>query len=156
MEEDKAIPYLKIHPDDNVFVALKDLPSGTSFLLENEDLVLPQDVPAKHKFYINNMKEGESVIMYGTLVGKVQTNIPKGGLMTTENTKHATGSYAYRGFNYHWEMPDVSGFINQTFNGYKRKDGRVGTSNYWLFIPMVFCENRNLDVIKEALQKELG
>ena len=94
--------------------------------------------------------------MYGTLVGKVQTSIPKGGLMTTENTKHAAGSYAYRGFNYHWEMPDVSRFIDQTFNGYKRKDGRVGTSNYWLFIPMVFCENRNLDVIKEALQKELG
>jgi altronate hydrolase len=156
MTADKAIPYLKIHSGDNVLVALKDLPSGTSFSLENEVLVLPQDVPAKHKFYINSMNEGDSVIMYGTLVGKVQANIPKGGLMTTENTKHATGSYAYRGFNYHWEMPDVSGFINQTFNGYKRKDGRVGTSNYWLFIPMVFCENRNLDVIKEALQKELG
>jgi altronate hydrolase len=32
----------------------------------------------------------------------------------------------------------------------------VGTANYWLFIPMVFCENRNLDVIKEAMWNELG
>ena len=156
MTEDTTIPYLKIHPDDNVLVALKDLPSGTSFSLENEQLILPQDVAAKHKFFVNNMNEGENVIMYGTLVGKVQFNIPKGGLMTTENTKHAAGSYAYREFNYHWEQPDVSNFVNRTFNGYKRNDGRVGTANYWIFIPMVFCENRNLDVIREALQKELG
>ena len=156
MTEDTTIPYLKIHPDDNVLVALKDLRSGTSFSLENEQLILPQDVAAKHKFFINNMNEGENVIMYGTLVGKVQSNIPKGGLMTTENTKHAAGSYSYREFNYHWELPDVSNFVNRTFNGYKRNDGRVGTANYWIFIPMVFCENRNLDVIREALQKELG
>jgi altronate hydrolase len=40
--------------------------------------------------------------------------------------------------------------------GYHRTDGRVGTANYWLFIPTVFCENRNLDVIREAMQNELG
>lgn len=40
--------------------------------------------------------------------------------------------------------------------GYHRNDGSVGTANYWLFIPTVFCENRNLDVIKEALHNELG
>jgi len=156
MKEDTTITFLKIHPEDNVLVALKDIPSGTTLLFENEPLILPQDVAAKHKFFINNMVEGENVIMYGALVGKVQSKIPKGGLMTTQNTKHAAGSYAYRGFNYHWEQPDVSNFINRTFDGYKRKDGRVGTANYWLFIPMVFCENRNMDVIKEALQKELG
>jgi altronate hydrolase len=50
----------------------------------------------------------------------------------------------------------VSKFANRTFMGYKRSDGRVGTANYWLFVPMVFCENRNLDIIKEALHKELG
>ena len=156
MTQDKTVPYLKIHPDDNVLVALQDIPFGTTFLLDNGELVLTQDVHAKHKFYVHDMKEGDDVIMYGTLVGKAQTNIPKGGLMTTANTKHAAGSYAYRGFNYHWKKPDVSGFVNRTFNGYKRSDGRVGTSNNWLFIPMVFCENRNLDIIKDALQKELG
>jgi altronate hydrolase len=40
--------------------------------------------------------------------------------------------------------------------GYYRSDGRVGTANYWLFIPMVLCENRNLDVIREVLENELG
>jgi altronate hydrolase len=42
------------------------------------------------------------------------------------------------------------------FNGYKRADGRVGTATYWLFIPTVFCENRNPDVIRKALHNELS
>ena len=29
-------------------------------------------------------------------------------------------------------------------------------SNYWFVIPLVFCENRNLQVMREALVKELG
>jgi altronate hydrolase len=156
MIADMRKPYLQIHPNDNVLVALTDLPSGASVAWGGELIFLPQAIRAKHKFYINEMKEGESVIMYGTLVGKAQIPIPKGGLMTTENTRHAAEPYAFRGFDCRWELPDVSKFVNRTFNGYKRSDGRAGTANYWLFIPTVFCENRNLDIIREALQKELG
>src|SRR5215204_4817936 len=155
-EEVEVQPFLKIHPEDNVLVALRDLRSGTNISLDNGDLVLQQDVGAKHKFFIHEMKAGDEVVMYGTLVGKVQTDVPKGSLMTTFNTKHAAGDYSYKGFSYKWKKPDVTSFLSRTFNGYKRDDGRVGTANYWLFIPTVFCENRNLDIIKEALHKELG
>jgi altronate hydrolase len=148
--------FLKIHPDDNVLVALKDLKAGTAISLEGEEIIVLQDIPSKHKFFTSNLNTGSEVIMYGTLVGKVQCNVSKGELMTTDNTKHAAGVYSYKGFNYNWQEPDVSKFKNKTFNGYYRSDGRVGTANYWLFIPMVFCENRNLDIIKEALHKELG
>ncbi|ANE53485.1 altronate hydrolase [Flavisolibacter tropicus] len=148
--------YLKIHPDDNVLVALRDLPSGMPISFNGEAFTLLENINAKHKFFVQDMNTDDDVIMYGALVGKVQTNIQKGSLMTTTNTKHAAGEYAYRGVNYQWSAPDVSKFESRTFNGYKRKDGRVGTANYWLFIPTVFCENRNLDIIKEALHKELG
>lgn len=153
---DTAIPYLRIHPQDNVLVALKDLASGTSFLIEDEQITLPQDVAAKHKFFSNDLHSGDDVIMYGTLVGKVQTDISKGALMTTANTTHAARAYTFNGFNYQWDHPDISGFAQRTFKGYKRSNGRAGTANYWLFVPTVFCENRNMDVIKNALQKELG
>jgi altronate hydrolase len=149
-------PYLKIHPDDNVLVALKDLSSGTTVYSGNDQLELLQDIAAKHKFFTVDLNEGDDVIMYGTLVGKAQCFIPKGTLMTTVNTKHAAGDYSYRGSKFEWHKPDASKFLNRSFNGYKRADGRVGTANYWLFIPMVFCENRNLDIIKDALHKELG
>jgi altronate hydrolase len=148
--------YLQIHPEDNVLVALRDLPSGTVISFNNETLILQQHVGAKHKIFIHDMKAGDEVIMYGTLVGKLQSDIPKGELMTTQNTKHAAGKYTYRGYRSHWQSPDISKFRNRTFKGYKRTDGRAGTANYWVFIPMVFCENRNLDMIKDALQKELG
>jgi altronate hydrolase len=42
------------------------------------------------------------------------------------------------------------------FRGYHRADGQVGTRNYWLVLPLVFCENRNIERMKEALEEELG
>ena len=147
---------LKVHPRDNVIVALTNLSKGETISFEGVDYLLPEEIPAKHKFFMQDMKTGDEVIMYGVLVGKAQMNIVKGSRMSTENIKHAAEPYAYRNAKFEWQAPDVSKFSGRTFNGYHRKDGRVGTANYWLFIPTVFCENRNLDVIREAMHNELG
>lgn len=147
---------LKVHPADNVIVALQDLPKGETVTYNGTMYTVVDDIPAKHKFFMQDMAAGDEVIMYGVLVGKAQNSIPQGGLMTTSNVKHAADKYDYRGVKYEWKAPDVSKFKDRTFNGYHRSDGRVGTANYWLFIPTVFCENRNLDVIREALHNELG
>ncbi len=147
---------LKINPKDNVLVALQDLSKGEEIIHDGQVYLLHDNIPAKHKFFTQDMHAGNEIIMYGVLVGKAQYTIPKGGIMNTDNTKHASDSYTFRPYNYHWESPDISRFIGRTFQGYVRKDGRVGTANHWLFIPTVFCENRNLDVIKEALYHELG
>jgi altronate hydrolase len=147
---------LKIHPNDNVLVALRSLAKEEKIVFDGQEFVLQDNIPAKHKFFTHDMNAGDEVIMYSVLVGKAQNFIPKGGLMSTANVKHAVQSYDYHGSTYHWHAPDVSKFANKTFNGYHRGDGRVGTANYWLFIPTVFCENRNLDVIREALNNELG
>jgi altronate hydrolase len=152
----EAESILKIHPDDNVLVALKDLSAGSPVLFNESSFELLDDVKAKHKFFLHDMNAGDDVIMYGTLVGKIQCDVFKGQVMTTNNTTHAAGKYGYRANQYKWSPPDISKFMHKTFNGYKRSDGRVGTANYWLFIPTVFCENRNLDVIKEAMWNELG
>jgi len=147
---------LKIHPNDNVLVALQDLAKGETIIHDGHEYTLQDDIQAKHKFFMQDMNAGDHIIMYGVLVGKAQHFILKGGLMDTENTKHASDPYEFRPYNYKWHAPDVSKFEGRTFNGYVRNDGRVGTANYWLFIPTVFCENRNLDVIREALHNELG
>lgn len=148
--------FLQIHPDDNVLVALQDLRKGEPMVWANDVITLQDDVNAKHKFFINEMEEGDAVIMYGVLVGRAMTAIRKGGLMTTENVHHASQDYAYRDVDYQWQVPDISRYHDRTFKGYQRADGSVGTANYWLFVPTVFCENRNLDVIKEALYHSLG
>lgn len=147
---------IKLHPNDNVLVALNDLDKGKTIVFENDSFVMKDIIKAKHKFYMSDFQLGDEIFMYGVLVGKVQSDVDKGSLMTTDNLKHASEPYGYRQVDYTWKMPDVSKYKNSTFSGFKRNDGRVGTANYWLFVPTVFCENRNLDVIKEALHNELG
>lgn len=147
---------IQVFPGDNVLVALTDLAAGETIIYNGEEYLLPGAVPAKHKFVMTALEAGDAVTMYGVLVGKAQNAIPRGGLISTGNLKHATEPYHYRKTDFHWTAPDVSRFSNRTFNGYHRGNGTVGTANYWLFIPTVFCENRNLDVIREALHNELG
>lgn len=147
---------LKVHPEDNVVVALRLFHKGEVFQLNEQQIELQEAVEAKHKIFLQDMQPGDPIIMYGVLVGKAQSFIPAGGLMTTTNTKHAANPYFYRPTEFVWKAPDVTKYAGKTFNGYHRSDGRVGTANYWLFIPTVFCENRNLDVIREAMHNELG
>ena len=147
---------LQVHPKDNVLVALTNLTKGEIISFEGTDYLLQEDIPAKHKFFMQDMNTGDEIIMYGVLVGKVQKDIGTGCRMSTDNTKHAARPYDWRNAKFEWQAPDISKFKGRTFNGYHRSDGRVGTANYWLFIPTVFCENRNLDVIREAMHNELG
>ncbi|WP_450782838.1 UxaA family hydrolase, partial [Streptomyces sp. NPDC001635] len=147
---------IKINNADNVLVALQDLPAGTSILHDGNTYVTVDEIPAKHKFFMQDMKTGNEIMMYGVLVGKVQFDVKAGMRMNVDNTKHAAEPFAYRHTHYKWEAPDVLKYANRSFNGYHRKNGEVGTANYWLFIPTVFCENRNLDIIKESLYSELG
>jgi altronate hydrolase len=148
---------LKIHPLDNVLVALTDLFAGDEIYFEHNVYKLQDSIPSKHKFFIKTMQLGDEVKMYGVTVGKICVDeVLQGQKMCVENTKHAAEPYAFRTTNYQWQPPDVSKFVDKTFNGYHRQDGSVGTANYWLFLPTVFCENRNLDVIKEALHHNLG
>ncbi|HSZ33736.1 MAG TPA: altronate dehydratase family protein [Puia sp.] len=147
---------LRIHPADSILVALKNLHSGETVEYNGLTYTLKENIPVKHKFYMNDSPAGTDVIMYGVLVGKTKTTVEAGSRVSTENLEHASGKYDFRNAQYRWNPPDNSKFRDAFFKGYHRKDGRVGTANYWLFIPTVFCENRNLDVIKEVLQDELG
>ncbi|MBD0286598.1 MAG: altronate dehydratase, partial [Flavisolibacter sp.] len=146
----------KVHPDDNVVVALVNLEEGERVAYNGSEYVLTSRVPAKHKFVTEDLQPGDSVIMYGVLVGKAEKPIPKGSVITTSNLKHAANDFEVGERKTQWQKPDVSRFQNKTFLGYHRADGKVGTANYWLVVPLVFCENRNLEVLREALVNELG
>lgn len=141
---------------DNVIIALQDLHAGEIIILNGESYYIQESIKAKHKFFATDLKVGDLVYMYGEIVGTAHQDVLAGQLLTTVNTKHASGKYEYRGYNHQWEMPDITAFEKRTFLGYHRNDGRVGTANYWLFIPTVFCENRNIDTIKEAMLDQLG
>ncbi len=147
---------LKVHPADNVLVALTNLEKGTVVTFEGEEYTIAENIKAKHKFATVDLAPGDPITMYGVLVGKAQEPIAKGGLISTTNVKHATNEFTVGERHTEWVVPDVTVFKNRTFSGYHRADGSVGTANYWVVIPMVFCENRNLDVLQQALVTDLG
>ena len=149
---------LQIHPNDNILVALTDLKKGDQILFEDRLYVLQNDIAAKHKFAKIDFVKGASIFMYGVLVGKATKEILKGGLISTSNIVHDTEAYSVQevAAKTPWVAPDLSRFQNKSFDGYHRADGSVGTENNWLIIPLVFCQNRNVEVLKETLVEKLG
>lgn len=147
---------LKVHPDDNIIVALRDCSVGQEVSLDGERYVLQEDIPVKHKFAARDFSVGDELIMYGVQIGKATQPIPVGARIAVENVKHAADTYSIQGANLSWQQPDISRFRGRTFAGYHRVDGKVGTRNYWLVFPLVFCENRNIAAIEEAMLEGLG
>ena len=149
---------LKVHPSDNLIVALCDLKEHENIKMNGENYILPRAILAKHKFVIEDLNVGDTVIMYGVKVGKATQKIRKGEQITTFNLKHVSEDFSVKKRipQINWQAPDVSKWQNRTFKGYHRKDGQVGTANYWLVIPLVFCENRNILKLKDAFDKALG
>jgi altronate hydrolase len=147
---------LRIDPKDNVLVALTSLPAGEPITFAGEQYIPRSDIPAKHKFAIRNLAVGDEVIMYGGVVGLIRQPIPRGGLLSTRNVQHDASGFGPKVGEYTWSAPDVAGWSSRTFDGYHRADGQVGTRNYWLVIPLVFCENRNVEALRDAFEEELG
>lgn len=148
--------FLQIHHKDNVLVALQDLSRGTGIVFGKQSFNLSTNVASKHKFALHLLSENEEIYMYGVLVGKARMPIAQGEALTVQNVYHASNGYVLGKRKLDWKKPDVSSFTGKTFMGYHRSDGSVGTANYWLVIPLVFCENRNINVLKEALNEKLG
>lgn len=94
--------------------------------------------------------------MYGVLVGKSNSPLLQGDLLNTENIHHAAQDFALGDRKLEWHRPNIEGFKGRTFKGFHRSNGRIGTANHWLVIPMVFCENQNVSVMKEAFESKLG
>jgi len=147
---------LKIDARDNVLIALTDFRQGESVNFSGENYVLATDVSSKHKFATQALVPGDSVVMYGVLVGRTVVPIARGEAITTRNLRHDAAAFHEKDANYRWTPPDVSKWAQKSFQGYLRADGRVGTRNHWIVLPLVFCENRNLSVLKQAFEEELG
>jgi altronate hydrolase len=147
---------LKIHPKDNVIVALRDLQKGEEIEIGNGLIRLKESVIAKHKFTESDLDAGDQIIMYGSVVGKTRLKIEAGRVLTTSNVLHQASGFGERVANSEWQAPDTSKFLDKQFMGFHRPDGQVGTANYWLVVPLVFCENRNVEVLKDAFLDELG
>jgi altronate hydrolase len=151
---------LQLDTRDNVLVALTPLAAGTVVHYGHAPASyarpVTEPIPAKHKLALADLNPGDLVRMYGMVVGEVTQPIPHGGLLSKRNVRHRADPYSATRHPVSFALPDASAWLGRTFMGYHRADGQVGTRNYWLVLPLVFCENRNVDRMREALEEELG
>jgi altronate hydrolase len=148
--------FLRIENRDNLIVALQTIAEGTTVNLDGEVIELRQKIPAKHKFASIGLEIGDTAIMYGITVGKATRQILAGELITTENLKHATTAYKEQQDTFQWAPPLPYESFPAEFMGFRRENGAVGTANYWIFVPLVFCSNQELYQLKEILPRVLG
>ena len=147
---------IKVQPEDNVAIALVDLVQGDKIAFEGEDIIILSDTKAKHKITMVDLAPEDKIYMYGVLVGKAVSEIKKGDVLTVDNVKHQSTPVKEKTETTGWTPPDISAWKDRTFMGYHRGDGQVGTANVWLFFPLVFCENRNVELLKDVFEKELS
>lgn len=118
---------LKIHPNDNVEVALSDLKSN-SF-----------EIKRGHKIALVDIKKGDEIIKYGHSIGHAIADIKKGDHVHSHNmVTNLSGALEY---SYNPVNVSLIPKTKRTFLGYKRKDGRVGVRNEIWILPLVGCVN---------------
>ncbi|MDP6859986.1 MAG: altronate dehydratase [Verrucomicrobiales bacterium] len=144
---------IRVDPNDDVLVALTDINSSEEI---EPGLITKELIPAKQKLAGKDFNGGDDITMYGVVVGSTTKSIRSGELISTENVAHKSSPYEGKNIETTWDLPDISKYSDKTFNGYHRSDGKVGTANHWIFVPLVFCESRNLEMLKSALKKTLG
>lgn len=147
---------LQVSPEDNLLVALRDLNEGDEVEWNGRAMRVSERIQSKHKVATCNLNTGDCAYMYGVLVGEATQPIGKGSMITTENLVHRSSDYDQAGESRKWNPPINTELQNQTFLGIRREDGSVGTANNWLVIPMVFCENGNIETLKNSMLGALG
>ena len=140
---------IRIHPLDNVAVALTDLHAGETVA----GITLREDVPAGHKIALAPLHPGDKVIKYGCPIGHATVEVAPGSWLHTHNVRtdlSDTLTYTYTPTHPHLEKhaPD-------TFPGFPREDGRAGVRNEIWIIPTVGCVNDIASALARRAQKFL-
>lgn len=144
-------PYIRIHPEDNVAVALQPLSKGTLISCSGSDLTLSEDIPQGHKFSLTPISKDAEIIKYGSPIGHATTEIPAGTWVHIHNIKTNLGDL----LTYTYQKTDCSIPTTEErfFQGYRRKDGKAGVRNEIWIIPTVGCVNNIATAIERQAQQ---
>ena len=115
----------RIHPEDNVAVAVQPLAKGETAGLDGQDFTAGSDIPAGHKMAIRAIRRGESVVKYGFPIGSAKEDIQPGDWVHTHNVQSRLGDLL--SYEYHPEQAGNTAVANDreyTFMGYERRAGR--------------------------------
>lgn len=142
--------YIKIHPKDNVAVALATLTAGSEVLLNGKTLTLQEDIPLGHKFSLIPITTGTPIIKYNSPIGVATQDIDSGCWIHTHNIKTGLGDLL--SYTYEPQVCPITPTEERFFQGYRRENGKVGVRNEIWIVPTVGCVNNVATSIERAAQ----
>ena len=145
---------LRLHPNDPIVVALRDLASGDD--LGAAGVLARQPIPSGHKVAVHAIAPGESILKFGQVIGRASRPIAPGEHVHTHNlsfvpsaASHAFGT-ARHGVT---GLPEVEA---DTFMGILRADGQAATRNYIGVLTTVNCSATVARRIADHFRGEQG
>ena len=142
--------FIKIHPGDNVAVALTPLSADRTLDVDGISVTLKEDIPQGHKFALMSIDKDSSVIKYGCSIGSAKEDISCGQWIHTHNIKTGLGDLLT--YTYNKSVSELHATESRTFKGFRRTDGKVGIRNEIWIIPTVGCVNNVATAIEKQAQ----
>lgn len=146
--------FVQVHPEDTVAIIVNEggLRAGTEF---ESGLTLVEDIPEAHKVSLSDIRAGEPILRYGSVIGYAEGDIPRGSWVHEDRMR----------------LPDVPSLVNlplstavpspkpplegYTFEGFVNADGSVGTKNILGITTTVQCVAATVDFAVKRIKAEL-
>lgn len=145
-----AAKIVQLNPDDNVWVALREVPSGEQLPDEISPL---QNIPQGHKVAGQTIAAGEKIIKYGMPIGVATCDITKGQHVHEHNMTTALGQTGFDA----WAEPatPTHGGEQQTVKAFPRSQNRAAIRNEIWIVNTVACVNQTANRLAERANREL-
>ena len=141
---------IRLDPADNVVTATRTLEAGTAV----DDLVTTAIIPRNHKLASREIKAGEAVRKYAQVIGYATELIVAGGHVHTHNVEFRNTEEDYEISTDLRPAVTVAEAARDSFMGYRRENGRVGTRNYIGILTSVNCSATAARMIASAFGPE--
>ncbi len=126
---------VRLDPSDNVVTAIRALEVGSDV----EGIQTTVLIPRGHKIATSATKAGEPIRKYAQIIGYAAADIQPGDHVHTHNVEFRNTDVDYEfGTDLRFADP-IAESKRDTFMGYRRTSGRVGTRNYIAIITSVNC-----------------
>jgi len=140
--------YIKIHEQDNVIVAVREIAAGEAVSVGGVQAQAQETIPAGHKMAVCDIEKGGAVIKYGFRIGCAREEIKAGQWVHTHNVGTALGDLLE--YSYEPVHIEETAAPDTVFMGYQRPDGKVGVRNEIWIIPTVGCVNNIATALAHA------
>ncbi|MDJ0825681.1 MAG: altronate dehydratase family protein [Rhodobacter sp.] len=139
--------FVRLDPDDNVVTATRALQAGTQV----EGVATAGLIPSGHKIATRAIAKGAEVRKYAQFIGLAHEDIAAGEHVHTHNLDFRATEVDYE---FGTDLRPVAPAEPETFMGYRRANGSVGTRNYIAIVTSVNCSATAARRIADAFGPE--